>query len=636
MEIQANRVGPSIALCRNPHKRQFSDTTATYSYNSLIPSNSEKYLNLNLKLDSVQIEPSNCLSVSSSPQSTLREKQKDIHKPISLIIIEKYFSDICQSIANKDIIEKPLLSKAATIQDVLKDCLTAVPDISLQFYVLMASALKEIQQIYITQDNNLYSALAKKLVQIAEMIEENTYISEIDRINTQPAEEICEIKGLDNLAKELLVRVNRVTARILNIWKKILSPQREAAVISCSFLLFYCEVDPTIKVSPTARIPADKAVDVMRSYINNPGHVVTIIRKTREYVDKEMISVETARRINDLLEKITVEQVKNMDKTLTGFVIYDLVYFSIKYFEAYAKEHYKINVFEKVQSEEQTKIQEIRSPQELTQSEIEIKNSISYVESGSPKKTQTKTPEKPLQVGNRLIEKKTPPPQQSPPKPRSKIPISVSSRISLTPKISADSLTPKRSLDTKTKTNLSNSPSKKNLSNSPSKSNLSNSPSKSNLSITPSKKNMKTPNYNIFSSPVKYDNKGFSGGFTTRVRSSQGSRISAPSPTANKKDFLEEMQYQQFVDEKFRHFLIDKLKQETEKLLGKGFDIRDIKVVNEASSNRNRIMWVDEFENYYGPVKGNAAKNIYDEKKFNAEVIKAQRQLDIILKFGGS
>lgn len=618
MEIQANRVSPSIALRRNPHKRQFSDTTATYSYNSLAPSNSEKYLNLNLKLDNIQTEPSNYSSVSNSPQSTLREKQKDMHKPISLIIIEKYFSDICQSIANKEIIEKPLLAKAVTMQDVLKDCLTAVPDISLQFYVLMASALKEIQQIYMTQDNNLYSALAKKLVQIAGMIEENTYTSEVDRINTQPAEELCEIRGLGDLAKELLVRINRVTARILNIWKKILSPQREAAVISCSFLLFYCEVDPTIKVSPTARIPAEKAVDVMRSYINNPGHVVTIIRKTREYVDKEMISVETARRINDLLEKITVEQVKNMDKTLTGFVIYDLVYFSIKYFEAYAKEHYKINVFEKVQAEEQSKIQEIRSPQELTQSEIEIKNSISYVESSSPKKTQVKSPEKPLRTGNRLIEKKQPPSQQSPPQPKSKIPISATSRISLTPKIPTESSPPKRPFDTRLKTNLSNSPSKKNLSNSPSKSNI------------------KTPDYNIFSPAAQYDKKGFSGNSSTRVRSSQGSRISAPSPTANKRDFLEEMQYQQFVDEKFRHFLIDKLKQETEKLLGKGFEIRDIKVVNEASANRNRIMWVDEFENNYGPVKGSAAKKINDEKIFNAEVIRAQRQLDIIQKFGNN
>ncbi|OMJ95901.1 hypothetical protein SteCoe_626 [Stentor coeruleus] len=635
MEIQSNRVGPSIALRRNPHKRQFSDTTATYSYNSLAPSNSEKYLNLNLKLDNIKTETSNCSSVSNSPQSTLREKQKDMHKPISLIIIEKYFSDICQSIANKEIIEKPLLAKAVTMQDVLKDCLTAVPDISLQFYVLMASALKEIQQIYMTQENNLYSALAKKLVQIAEMIEENTYTSEVDRINTQPAEEICEIRGLGDLAKELLIRINRVTARILNIWKKILSPQREAAVISCSFLLFYCEVDSTIKISPTAKIPADKAVDVMRNYINNPGHVVTIIRKTREYVDKEMISVETARRINDLLEKITVEQVKNMDKTLTGFVIYDLVYFSIKYFEAYAKEHYKINVFEKVQVEEQSKIQEIRSPQELTQSEIEIKNSNSYVESGSPKKPQTKSPEKPLRT-NRLIEKKQPLPQQSPPQPKSKIATPASSRISLTPKIPAESSPFKKPLDTRIKTNLSNSPSKKNLSNSPSKANLSNSPSKANLSNTPSKTNIKTPNCSIFSPAVQYDKKGFSGCSSNRVRSSQGSRISEPSPTANKRDFLEEMQYQQFVDEKFRHFLIDKLKQETEKLLGKGFEIRDIKVVNEASANRNRIMWVDEFENSYGPVKGSAAKKIYDEKIFNAEVIRAQRQLDIILKFGNN
>ena len=40
------------------------------------------------------------------------------------------------------------------MQDVLKDCLTVIHDLSLQFYVLMASALKEVQQIDQTQDQS--------------------------------------------------------------------------------------------------------------------------------------------------------------------------------------------------------------------------------------------------------------------------------------------------------------------------------------------------------------------------------------------------------------------------------------------------------------------------------------------------
>lgn len=609
METESNNSNPLISLRRNPHQRQFSDTTMTYSYCSLAPSNSEKLLNL--KIDHLQTEASNCSSISSTPQSTFRNGHKETPKPISLVIIEKYFSDICQSISSKEIIEKPLLAKATTMQDVLKDCLTAVPDISLQFYVLMASALKEIQQIYTTQDDSLYAALAKKLVQIAGMIEDNKFTSEVDRVNTLPAEEHVEARGLGEISKELLVRINRVTARILNIWKKILSPQREASVISLSFLLLYCEVDPTIKVSSTAKIPATKAVDIMKNYINNPGHVVTILRRTVEYMDKEMISVEVMKRIHDLMEKVTVEQVKTMDKTLTGFVIYELVTYGLKYYEAYAKEHYGINVFEKAVSQDQTRIEEVKSPQELPEPEISIKISTPNIDAIFPNRNLLKTQEKNLKPANKSPVKQ--PVASSPaPHPKTKLPVSSSSRPSLGVKTTApDHLPPKRLSDTRPSPKPSNSPSKTNL---------------------------KPAQKSIFQPKVKNDDKstGLSRASPARTRSSQGSRVSAPSPTTSKKDFLEEMQYQQFIDEKFRHFLIDKLKQETEKLLEKGFELNDIRTVNEVSSNRNREMWVEEFENSIGQIRGNAGKKIKDEKIFNAEVIRAQRQLDIIQKFGNN
>ena len=321
------------------HRRGLSDSSA-FVYNSLTPSTSRK----NLNLDRLNTENSVSSSKCGSPASGHRLKEP-ANKAISLVIIEKYFSDICANIANKNLIEKNLLSKAGTMQDVLKDCLTAVPDISLQFYVLMASALKEIQLIYTTNDTALYTPLAKKLVQVAGLLEEGNYTSEIDRIATMPNEEV-EVQGLRNIANELGLRVSRVTARILNIWKKILSPQREAAVISCAFLLLYCEIDMTLRILPSARIPADKAVGSMKMYLNNPGYVVTIIRKTKDYIENEQISVETVRRIHDLLQKVTVEQVKNMDKTLTGFAIYELVFYAVKYYHEYAKEHYKVDIFE--------------------------------------------------------------------------------------------------------------------------------------------------------------------------------------------------------------------------------------------------------------------------------------------------
>lgn len=376
---------------KNPaHRRQFSDSTSTYSYCSLTPSTSRK----NLNLDRLHTEASQSSSKCASPVSTHRAHKESANKAISLVIIEKYFSDICQNIANKNYIEKSLLAKAGTMQDVLKDCLTAVPDISLQFYVLMASALKEIQEIYTTQDSSLYSTLAKKLVQVAGLLEENNYTSDVDRVTTMPNEEITEVVGLANIRSELNVRIARVTARILDLWKKILSPQREAAVISCSFILLYCEVDGSLKILPTARIPADKAVNSMKLYLNNPGYVVTVIRKTKEYIENEQISVETVRRINDLLEKVTVEQVKNMDKTLTGFAIYELILYAVKYYQAYAKDNYKIDIFDDGQEKLFESDDKGRASLEKSPGLEEVKIQLDRVPRVKTAKIVTKSPEK--------------------------------------------------------------------------------------------------------------------------------------------------------------------------------------------------------------------------------------------------
>jgi hypothetical protein len=119
----------------------------------------------------------------------------------------------------------------------------------------------------------------------------------------------------------------------------------------------------------------------------------------------------------------------------------------------------------------------------------------------------------------------------------------------------------------------------------------------------------------------------------TRTRSSQGSRLSAVSPNTRNKDFLEELQYQQLLDEKFRHFLIDKLKIETINLREKGLKDHEIKANNETNAIKLKKIWVEEFEKNNGQVKGKLYKKINDEKNFNAEIVRAQRQLDIILKF---
>ncbi|OMJ95862.1 hypothetical protein SteCoe_583 [Stentor coeruleus] len=606
METQANRPNPLIISKPNTHQRHCSDTTPGSSYNSLAPSSSEKLLNL--KLDNFPNDPFQYSSIPNSPQLTLRNTNKDLPKPISLIIIEKYFSDICQSIATKNIIDKSLLNKAITMQDVLKDCLNTMPEISLQFYVLMASALKEIQQINTVQDESLYTALVKKLVQIAGVIEENTYMGEGDLTSVQIGEEV-EIRGISEIGKELLVRINRVTPRILNIWKKIVAGQREAVAISMSFLLFYCEVDSTIKVSPTSKIPTEKVIGIMRNYINNPGHVAIIIRKTKEYIDQEMISIETTRKVNDMLEKITPEQAKSFDKTLSGYAIYELVYFSLRYYEAYAKEHYNINVFEKSSLQDQSKIDETKSPSYFQPNEIDIKSPTTKIEPTSPRKSLVQTPEKTSRVPR--VSSTTPlksPGHMSPaPKPKSKIPLATPSRPSLIPKTQV----PNNRLQ-RTHSDLRLSP----------------KPCESPTKIIIQQENR------ILTTKGQNDNqKLITKTPISRTRSSQGSRLSAASPSTRNKDYLEELQYQQLIDEKFRHFLIDKLKIQTVNLKEKGFKDHEIKANNETNAIKLKKVWVEEFEKNYGQVKGKLSMKINDEKNFNAEIVRAQRQLDIILKF---
>lgn len=609
METQVNRPNPLIISKPSTHQRHCSDTTLGSSYSSLAPSNSEKLLNL--KLDNFQNDPYQYSSIPNSPQLTLRNINKDLPKPISLIIIEKYFSDICQSIAIKNIIEKPLLIKATTMQDVLKDCLNTIPEISLQFYVLMASALKEIQQINAIQDESLYTGLVKKLVQIAGVIEENMYMGEGELVSVQGGEEV-EVRGVGEIGKELLVRINRVTPRILNIWKKIVGGQREAVAISMSFLFLYCEVDSTIKVSPTAKIPTEKVIGIMRNYINNPGHVATTIRKTKEYIDQEMISIETARKINDILEKITPEQAKAFDKTLSGYAIYELIYFSLRYYESYAKEHYNINVFEKSSPQDQTRIEETKSPIIiLNTSEIEIKSPTTKIEPISPRKSQVQTPEKTSRVPR--VSNTTPlknPGYMSPaPKPKSKIPLATPSRPSLIPRTQVpDNRLQRRHSDLR----------------------LSPKPCESPTKITLQQENriLTTKGQNEDQKPISTKTP------IARTRSSQGSRLSAASPSTRNKDFLEELQYQQLLDEKFRHFLIDKLKIETIYLREKGLKDYEIKANNEANATKLKKIWVEEFEKNNGQIKGKLSKKINDEKNFNAEIVRAQRQLDIIFKFG--
>ena len=345
-------------------------------------------------------------------------------------------------------------------------------------------------------------------------------------------------------------------------------PQREAAVVSCCFLLLYCEVDPTIKISPTSRIPVDKAVTAMKKYISNPGHVVIIIRKTKEFIDKEMISVETVRRIHDLLTKTTAEQVKTVEKTLTGFAIYELIVFSVMYYQGYAKKHYNVDILDKNFL--------------CGDSNLKVKNK--KTEDG---RKSFESFEIDLQKEENKEIKKIEKPTSAIPKPKPNISPLRSSQTQKSLKLQSSS--PKKGVPTKSPQKLQQESHNKNVfkpdEKSPIKKNaleIKKNSSENKKNSSENKKNSSETKKNSSETKKSPVNKASSKLILNNSRFSN-------SPPSSQRDVLEEMQYHKFVEEKFRHFFVDKLKIETEKLLKSGLDRQDIKIVNEMKAAKNRV-----------------------------------------------
>lgn len=556
----------------------------------------------------------------SKPQSlTPRSSSVQEHlvkKPISLAILEKYFSDICQSITSKNSIDHKLLSKAETMHGVLKDCLTAIHDMSLEIYILMASALKDIQQIRMTNDLRYHSLLMNKLLQISAMIEDNTYRSHKEKASI--CEDVKDEKDKcpedEDIEKEFNIRVSRVTARTLNIWKKIVCPQKEAGIICCGFLLLYCEVDPTIKISPLVKVRFDKAVVLMKNYTANPGYVVTVIRKTKEYIENEQISVEAIRRIHDMLGRITAEEVKNMDRTLTGFVLYELLVYSVKYYEKYVKEKYNLDIYSKDLLEDNEREQEMTEKLQIVRQVVNRKAGKVPLSRAAISPSRTK-------VLNSSFS-----PMKSTPKKM------ISSQASLKSQRSSKNLTPTRSNNSQ----LRRTPI------------IQHSPSKSSIRVTEQitpkpfqrtyspgkllKTIVKSPSKSIDTSRKSLSNsirisppKNPSSSTTSPLRSRVSVNIPHGHKSIDHRDVLEEMQYQQFIEEKFRNFLVEKLNH-----ISFQDESFESKLECEDKAMKNRERWMKEFENKVGVIRFNAIKKLCDERRFTAELIRAQRQMELL------
>ena len=85
----------------------------------------------------------------------------------------------------------------------------------------------------------------------------------------------------------------------------------------------------------------------MHKYTRNPGHVVQIVRKTIVFLQGEMISLRVVREINEIMQKISPEIVSCIDKTMSGFIMWDLIRHSLDFYRLYGLYHYNLDIFEK-------------------------------------------------------------------------------------------------------------------------------------------------------------------------------------------------------------------------------------------------------------------------------------------------
>lgn len=88
-------------------------------------------------------------------------------------------------------------------------------------------------------------------------------------------------------------------------------------------------------------------VAAMYRYARNPGHVVQTIRKTLNFLESESISLKNAREVHEILLQYPPEVIGCVDKTMSGYLIWDLIRYSLDYYQVYGLYHYNVDIFQK-------------------------------------------------------------------------------------------------------------------------------------------------------------------------------------------------------------------------------------------------------------------------------------------------
>lgn len=282
------------------------------------------------------------LSLIASRMLANNYKTQNAEHSISILMLESYLSDICRIISEGGCITETLYSQISAMKNILNDCMI-LSNISLEFYRQVETALSFIAKIYEYSCTDLIKDLAHLLMKIVSMIKNYGYLSSTLTVPIRGNKNI----SINEILAELKIRISRVTPRIINvnfkqIWRKILSPIREFEKVSLGFLKFYCEVDPVIH-----NVTFEDPVAAMYRYTRNPGHIVQTVRKTVAFLESELISIRNAREIHEIMQDYPPEVIGCVDKTMSGYVIWDLIRYSLDYYRIYGLFHYNIDIFQK-------------------------------------------------------------------------------------------------------------------------------------------------------------------------------------------------------------------------------------------------------------------------------------------------
>ena len=299
------------------------------------------------------------LSVIASRQSIGTYRSQGSEHSVCILILESYLSDVRKSLSSDLTVHESSYLQLPSMKKVLTDCMT-ISDISLEFYRLVETALNFTAKIYEESCDSLINDLLQLLYKIFSLISCHGYLSDTVKLHFRRKKNV----SLGESLLELNVRISRVTPRVINVWRKIATSIRELEKVCYGFLKFYSEVDGSVP-----NINFEEPVAAMYNYTRNPGHVVQIVRRTVAYLEGEMIHLKIAREINEIMQKISPEVIGSIDKTMSGYVIWDLIRYALEYYKNYGMHHYNIDIFEKDLIVDEHEISVMMSSRTLDQSQ---------------------------------------------------------------------------------------------------------------------------------------------------------------------------------------------------------------------------------------------------------------------------